>query len=345
MYNGTAEVGSPQSAYALTQPSTSLMGRATVNSYTLTVNPNGGSWNNTTNNSTFTLNYGATKTIANPTKSSAGAGNYTVTLDGNGASNPTALTASRTTSYSFTSWSVAGAGASISGTTFKMGTANATLTANYNSSKSTSAVTLPNITRNGYTFNGWYTASSGGTKVGGANSSYTPSSDTTLYAQWTANDLKITKAELDKGKFENVTPVYLTNQVDGSDGFTITGTAKDNNVWSDSCQYCNMETYLRWDYVLDFTNYSKLTFYAKQNSINGAIRVIITDGLHQYENTSAYGDGVWIQWTVAPQSWTKYEIDLRSVTGKHTISFVGGYIDVTGREDSSTSYCNVIFHR
>lgn len=35
-------------------------------------------------------------------------------------------------------------------------------------------------------FNGWYTASSGGTKVGGANSSYTPSSDTTLYAQWTA---------------------------------------------------------------------------------------------------------------------------------------------------------------
>ena len=36
-----------------------------------------------------------------------------------------------------------------------------------------------------YTFNGWYTASSGGTRVGGGGNSYTPSSDIYLYAQWT----------------------------------------------------------------------------------------------------------------------------------------------------------------
>ncbi|MBE7018678.1 MAG: hypothetical protein E7413_02220 [Ruminococcaceae bacterium] len=47
------------------------------------------------------------------------------------------------------------------------------------------ALTLPNPTRTGYTFNGWYTAASGGTKVGNAGAEYTPSSNITLYAQWT----------------------------------------------------------------------------------------------------------------------------------------------------------------
>lgn len=49
------------------------------------------------------------------------------------------------------------------------------------------STTLPTPTRAGYAFNGWYTASSGGTKVGDAGDSYTPSEDITLYAQWTAN--------------------------------------------------------------------------------------------------------------------------------------------------------------
>jgi uncharacterized repeat protein (TIGR02543 family) len=43
--------------------------------------------------------------------------------------------------------------------------------------------TLPTPTRTGYTFNGWFTAKSGGTKV---TTSYKPTKDVTLYAQWTA---------------------------------------------------------------------------------------------------------------------------------------------------------------
>jgi uncharacterized repeat protein (TIGR02543 family) len=51
-----------------------------------------------------------------------------------------------------------------------------------------SSITLPSDTYAGYTFDGWYTAASGGTKVGGAGSSYTvPVGGITLYAQWTAN--------------------------------------------------------------------------------------------------------------------------------------------------------------
>ena len=48
------------------------------------------------------------------------------------------------------------------------------------------AITLPSApTKDGYNFAGWYTASSGGTRVGGASDSYTPESNITLYAQWT----------------------------------------------------------------------------------------------------------------------------------------------------------------
>jgi uncharacterized repeat protein (TIGR02543 family) len=47
------------------------------------------------------------------------------------------------------------------------------------------SVTLPTPTRSGYTFNGWYTASTGGTSIGAAGDSYTPTASITIYAQWT----------------------------------------------------------------------------------------------------------------------------------------------------------------
>ena len=59
-------------------------------------------------------------------------------------------------------------------------------------------VTLPTPTRSGYDFNGWFTATSGGTKIGGAGETYTPTSDITLYAQWSScvtGDTLITLAD------------------------------------------------------------------------------------------------------------------------------------------------------
>ncbi|MCQ2342450.1 MAG: InlB B-repeat-containing protein, partial [Paludibacteraceae bacterium] len=41
-------------------------------------------------------------------------------------------------------------------------------------------------TKNGYTFKGWYAAATGGEPVGAVGSNYKPSSNCTLYAQWTA---------------------------------------------------------------------------------------------------------------------------------------------------------------
>lgn len=55
-----------------------------------------------------------------------------------------------------------------------------------NTVNSGSSVTAPTPTRSGYSFNGWYNASSGGSYIVGAGSSYTVTSNITLYAQWTS---------------------------------------------------------------------------------------------------------------------------------------------------------------
>ena len=48
-----------------------------------------------------------------------------------------------------------------------------------------SSITLPSDYYPGYTFDGWFTSTNGGTEIGGVGSSYTvPAGGTTLYAQW-----------------------------------------------------------------------------------------------------------------------------------------------------------------
>jgi len=46
-------------------------------------------------------------------------------------------------------------------------------------------IKLPATSRDGYTFDGWYTSATGGTRVGGSNGSYVVNSSITLYAHWT----------------------------------------------------------------------------------------------------------------------------------------------------------------
>lgn len=99
--------------------------------------------------------------------------------------------------YTNTSWttSIGSAGSSYTPTSSATYYAKWTGTAAFNSQGGTSvsnisftagdSVTLPSTTRTGYTFLGWYTASSGGTRIGGAGSSYAVTS-TTYYAQWSA---------------------------------------------------------------------------------------------------------------------------------------------------------------
>ena len=71
--------------------------------------------------------------------------------------------------------------------TFNAGDYGTCATASLTEESAGAGVTLPAVTDNSkYTFNGWYTASTGGTKAGDAGDTYKPKADITLYAQYTA---------------------------------------------------------------------------------------------------------------------------------------------------------------
>ena len=63
------------------------------------------------------------------------------------------------------------------------GTASAT-SASYTTGGN--SITLPNASQAGYTFDGWFSAAQGGNLIGLGGASFTPTSSTTLFAQWTA---------------------------------------------------------------------------------------------------------------------------------------------------------------
>ena len=71
--------------------------------------------------------------------------------------------------------------------TFDAGSNGTCSTPSLTQSSANASINLPSVIANtGYTFDGWYTAQTGGTKIGGANATYTPTSNITLYAHYTA---------------------------------------------------------------------------------------------------------------------------------------------------------------
>lgn len=191
-YNAT--IGYPNQVLCVNN-SASYIGGSVVaaKTYTISYNANGGSGApaSQTKQSGETLTLSTTK----PTKSSTTVSQYTVTYNRNySGSTDGSATATKTRSYSFSKWNTKSDG---TGTWYNSGgsytaDANATLYAQYSSSDSGGSVTLPSYTRSGYSLAGWYTAASGGTKVGNGGASYTPTSNITLYAHWTANEYTIT---------------------------------------------------------------------------------------------------------------------------------------------------------
>ena len=155
--------------------------------------------------------YGVDLTLSStkPTRASASAGSYTVTLNANGGSvSTTSLTAARTTSYSFKNWNTAANGSGDSyapGATYakdELTPQDVTLYAQWNSSTSTAAVTLPTPTRDDYVFKGWATSS---TATSGVTGSYTPTGNVTLYAVWEA----VYKLDVN-GRLDNVNQTHTS---------------------------------------------------------------------------------------------------------------------------------------
>ena len=195
--SGGSKIGNAGESYT-PNATTTLYAQWKINSYTLIVNPNKGTWNGTTLNSSFTQNYGTTKSIANPTPPVG----YTVTFDGNTG---TAGQSSITSTKSFTNWTVEGPG---------------TLTANYKNNE----ITLPTATKTGYICSGWYTKATGGEKRGDAGGKYTPSANETLYAHWTANTYTIVfDSNSGSGTMSNLIMTYDTPKNLTTNTFTKTG--------------------------------------------------------------------------------------------------------------------------
>ena len=92
-----------------------------------------------------------------------------------------------------------------------------------------SSITLPTPTRSGYTFNGWFTAASGGTFVGNAGGSATVTTTRTLYAQWTLQSTTYTISYDANGGTGTTNPTSTTsgnssvNLTVASSGFSRTG--------------------------------------------------------------------------------------------------------------------------
>lgn len=88
--------------------------------------------------------------------------------------------------------------------------------------------TLPTPTRTGYIFNGWYTATSGGTKIT-SNSTVSITSTQNLYAQWTIQQFQFTL-----GKADGVTTTGSTASGKKNYGSTITlkAATESGYTWS-----------------------------------------------------------------------------------------------------------------
>lgn len=116
---------------------------------------------------------------------------YTVTFNGNGGSvSSTSATSTNTTSYTCSGWYTAASGGTKRGAAGGSYTPSAaeTLYAQWSSSNSGySAVTLPSGSRSGYVLLGFATSSSATSASYAVGASYTPTSNVTLYAIWSAN--------------------------------------------------------------------------------------------------------------------------------------------------------------
>ena len=178
------------------------------NTWTVSYNANGGS----STPADQTKTYGVALTLRGAISRPNATKTITTTFSGNGGT-PAAPTVTSTASleYSFAGWKA------TNGTVYSAGgsyTANegTTLTAQWNSGNwEGEEIWLPNAFRDGYTFTGWYTAATGGSRV----TSLSPTANTTLYAHWSVNSHNVTL-------YDTSRDIVITTYNDINFGETIT---------------------------------------------------------------------------------------------------------------------------
>jgi uncharacterized repeat protein (TIGR02543 family) len=129
------------------------------------------------------------------------------------------------------------------------------------------ALTLPTpVARTGFTANGWYTAASGGSKIGNAGASYTPTVTRTLYFQWTANSYTVTYDS------NTGTGTMATQAITAGTQFELAVNAFEKSDFIFDGWYENSEsTGTRYSAGGLVTLYASKTYYAKWSALPRAI--------------------------------------------------------------------------
>ena len=364
-------VGTTSTAFATSQSKTFTMGTSDVTykangqliNYTITYNLNGGSVS-TANPTTYNVTTD-TFTLNNPTKTGYTFGGWT---GSNGTTAQTSVSVAKgstgnrtyTANYTAKTYTLT---LKPNGGKYNNSTSDATKTMTYDSTNNNSIGTA---SKTGYTFTGWWTASSGGTQVYNANgqnvnaSSYwTAAYNTgtwkydgavTLYAQFTKNDYSIAfnsnapTGETATGTMANLAMKYDEAKNLTSNGYTISGyTFAGWNTKADGTG----TAYLDGASVSNLATSGTVTLYAQWtvNTVtiglqkdgsaysNSGIKVTLYDGTTATSLTSTISSGSTVTFTKVPAK--TYNIYVGEDTN-HKTTMVDSNVDVVVNSSSTS---------
>jgi uncharacterized repeat protein (TIGR02543 family) len=332
--SGGTKVGDGGASYTPTANIT-LYAHWEAISYTIAFNGNGYTSGST---ASISAKYGTKYTLTSNGFSNSNG--KKVSFNGNGGSAPSTITS---TLY-FNNWNTKadGTGTSYSDMAsvknLRSDAGNVTLYAQWKSN----AISLPSSTRVGYTLNGWYTAASGGTKVGGSGGSYTPTADITLYAQWTQQTYTITfnsnGGSTPNPSTKGVTygSTYGTLPTVTRTGYTFAGwytaTSGGNKIESSTkVTITSAQTlYARWTankYTVSFNaNGGSVSSTSKTVTYNSDYGTLPTPTRAQYNFVGWYtasSGGTQVTATTTVSTASNHTLYARWAIGKYTVKFDG----------------------
>lgn len=142
---------------------------------------------------------------------------------------------------------------------------------------------LPTVSRTGYTFAGWYTAASGGTKIT-TSTKVAITANQTLYAHWTINQYT-----LDLTKGTGISAVSGAGTYDYNASVTINATVKTGYTWKNWTSGSTAVTTTK-NYTfnmpannLSYTANATANTYSIQYNGNGATGGSMPDSSHTYD--------------------------------------------------------------
>ena len=170
----------PGANYSVGLSAITLTAQWTARTYTVSFDWNGAIGSSVANQNYTVGNTGLTlPVVTNQVKDGFQFGGWAATIGGDAVATPYIATAN-TTLYAI--WG--------------QGSYSVTFTPNFAAQASTvttvangSSTVLPTLTRSNFVFDGWYTAPTGGNKVGNGGASFTPSASRQLYARWIQSSL------------------------------------------------------------------------------------------------------------------------------------------------------------